>query len=417
MQRVTTIVAEMTGYPADLLDPDLDLEADLGVDTVKQAEVFAAVRGHYAARTRPEPEAARFPDAAPCRRLGAPARATGPRRTRVGTGEALARPKGPRAAAAAALQPPAVVHGDLRAIDARAAPLADAVTAPAPHRLPAHRRAARRRPGGGDGGRRRRGQGADETAHQGGGQGAGAASRHGRRRPAGSRSRLAAGQARSPASTGCRRSTPRATSPRLDAAAWHEALRRRVKSLYATMRQLYDGSPFLVAATRLGGFHGYDAAGATNPLGGAVVGFAKSYRKERPDAMVKAVDVAVGAKPAVVADQLDRRDAARPGLRRDRPPAARDRFGVAFVEAPFPALGDDGQPVPGAGMVLGRDSRCSWSPARPAASCRRSPPTWLRPRAAPSTCSTSRPRPTATTPTWRPSARTATASRPRSPRA
>ena len=45
--QVTSIVAEMTGYPADLLEPDLDLEADLGVDTVKQAEVFAAVRGHY----------------------------------------------------------------------------------------------------------------------------------------------------------------------------------------------------------------------------------------------------------------------------------------------------------------------------------------------------------------------------------
>ena len=42
-----TIVAEMTGYPADLLDLDLDLEADLGVDTVKQAEVFAAVRDKF----------------------------------------------------------------------------------------------------------------------------------------------------------------------------------------------------------------------------------------------------------------------------------------------------------------------------------------------------------------------------------
>ena len=41
------IVAEMTGYPPDLLDLDLDLEADLGVDTVKQAEVFAAVRERY----------------------------------------------------------------------------------------------------------------------------------------------------------------------------------------------------------------------------------------------------------------------------------------------------------------------------------------------------------------------------------
>ena len=47
LAQVTSVVAEMTGYPADLLEPDLDLEADLGVDTVKQAEVFAAVREHY----------------------------------------------------------------------------------------------------------------------------------------------------------------------------------------------------------------------------------------------------------------------------------------------------------------------------------------------------------------------------------
>ena len=47
LEAVTGIVAEMTGYPAELLEPDLDLEADLGVDTVKQAEVFAAVRERY----------------------------------------------------------------------------------------------------------------------------------------------------------------------------------------------------------------------------------------------------------------------------------------------------------------------------------------------------------------------------------
>ncbi|KAB7742498.1 acyltransferase domain-containing protein, partial [Nostocoides sp. F2B08] len=47
LAKVADIVAEMTGYPVDLLDPDLDLEADLGVDTVKQAEVFAAVRQEY----------------------------------------------------------------------------------------------------------------------------------------------------------------------------------------------------------------------------------------------------------------------------------------------------------------------------------------------------------------------------------
>ena len=41
------IVSEETGYPTDLLDMDLDLEADLGIDTVKQAEVFASIRESY----------------------------------------------------------------------------------------------------------------------------------------------------------------------------------------------------------------------------------------------------------------------------------------------------------------------------------------------------------------------------------
>ncbi len=47
MERVLAIVAEKTGYPPDMLDLELDLEADLGVDTVKQAETFAAVREAY----------------------------------------------------------------------------------------------------------------------------------------------------------------------------------------------------------------------------------------------------------------------------------------------------------------------------------------------------------------------------------
>ena len=47
VQKVLSIVAEKTGYPPEMLDMDLDLEADLGVDTVKQAETFAAVREAY----------------------------------------------------------------------------------------------------------------------------------------------------------------------------------------------------------------------------------------------------------------------------------------------------------------------------------------------------------------------------------
>ena len=46
-ETVLEIVAGMTGYPADMLDMDLDLEADLGIDTVKQAEIFAALREAY----------------------------------------------------------------------------------------------------------------------------------------------------------------------------------------------------------------------------------------------------------------------------------------------------------------------------------------------------------------------------------
>ena len=42
--KVLEIVAAKTGYPPEMLELDLDLEADLGIDTVKQAEVFAMVR-------------------------------------------------------------------------------------------------------------------------------------------------------------------------------------------------------------------------------------------------------------------------------------------------------------------------------------------------------------------------------------
>ena len=45
--KVLSIVAEKTGYPQDMLELDLDLEADLGIDTVKQAETFQAIREAY----------------------------------------------------------------------------------------------------------------------------------------------------------------------------------------------------------------------------------------------------------------------------------------------------------------------------------------------------------------------------------
>ncbi|HEY5959431.1 MAG TPA: phosphopantetheine-binding protein, partial [Polyangiaceae bacterium] len=46
----TLLVAELvkrTGYPEEMLEPDLDLEAELGIDTVKQVASLATVREHY----------------------------------------------------------------------------------------------------------------------------------------------------------------------------------------------------------------------------------------------------------------------------------------------------------------------------------------------------------------------------------
>lgn len=94
----------------------------------------------------------------------------------------------------------------------------------------------------------------------------------------------------------------------MDLAGWREALRVRVKLLYTTMQTLYDtlceAGNFLVSATRLGGQHGYDPAGAFAPMGGAVTGFTKAYKRERDAALVKAVDFEAGADASSVADLL-----------------------------------------------------------------------------------------------------------------
>jgi acyl carrier protein len=45
--KILAIVSEKTGYPSDMLDLDLDLEADLGIDTVKQAEMFSEIRAAF----------------------------------------------------------------------------------------------------------------------------------------------------------------------------------------------------------------------------------------------------------------------------------------------------------------------------------------------------------------------------------
>ena len=46
-QMLLDVLCEKTGYDADEIETDYELEADLGIDTVKQAEIIAAVRDHY----------------------------------------------------------------------------------------------------------------------------------------------------------------------------------------------------------------------------------------------------------------------------------------------------------------------------------------------------------------------------------
>jgi KR domain-containing protein/polyketide synthase-like dehydratase family protein/polyketide synthase family protein len=90
----------------------------------------------------------------------------------------------------------------------------------------------------------------------------------------------------------------------LDAEARQTALHVRVKLLAAAMRKLAGEDTFLVSGTRLGGRHGYDPAGASSVLGGAVTGFTKALAHERPAAFVKAVDFAPDAEPAFVTTAL-----------------------------------------------------------------------------------------------------------------
>jgi acyl transferase domain-containing protein/NADP-dependent 3-hydroxy acid dehydrogenase YdfG len=44
LQAIVAIVAEKTGYPTDMIDPDMGLDADLGIDSIKRVEILSAVQ-------------------------------------------------------------------------------------------------------------------------------------------------------------------------------------------------------------------------------------------------------------------------------------------------------------------------------------------------------------------------------------
>jgi acyl carrier protein len=53
---VRSLIAEKTGYPTDMLEDDMDLEGELGVDSIKQVEILSALRDRYPSLPEVEPE-------------------------------------------------------------------------------------------------------------------------------------------------------------------------------------------------------------------------------------------------------------------------------------------------------------------------------------------------------------------------
>jgi NAD(P)-dependent dehydrogenase (short-subunit alcohol dehydrogenase family)/3-hydroxymyristoyl/3-hydroxydecanoyl-(acyl carrier protein) dehydratase len=135
----------------------------------------------------------------------------------------------------------------------------------------------------------------------------------------------------------------------MDLDAFREANRVRVKSLYEVMRAVGDriATPgtFLLSATRMGGLLGTGPQSATNPLGGAVAGFTKAYKRERPETLVKVVDFEVAAEADVIAEALIAEALGDPGAV-EVGRAGPQRFTVTLDE----------RPATGAELTLGKDS-------------------------------------------------------------
>jgi acyl transferase domain-containing protein len=347
---VVDVVERLTGYPRELLDLDLDLEADLGVDTVKQAEVFAAVREQFGIARDDNLKLRDFPTLV---------HVIGFVRDRAPAGAGSAAPEAGAAEAASAAPPAAVpmsapaFTGDVSAAERL------------PRRIPVP---VLRPPVGAckptgvtlDGTKRvvvmaDEGGVAQALVKRLGALGVTTLVLKAGSVTADIEAQLSAWLADGPLH-GVYWLAALDAEPaiaELDLAGWREALRRRVKNLHAAVRQLdiagQLGAPgtFLVAATRLGGYHGYDEAGAVAPLGGAVSGFTKAYRRERPDVLAKVVDFPVSRKTAALADMLIEETQCDPGAMEIGRAGGR-RFAVGLREVPFA----EGQ----GGMALGGET-------------------------------------------------------------
>jgi NAD(P)-dependent dehydrogenase (short-subunit alcohol dehydrogenase family)/acyl carrier protein len=369
VQKVLEIVSDKTGYPTDMLEMDLDLEADLGVDTVKQAETFAAVREEYGIERQENLALRDFPtlqhvvqfvyDLAP--------------ETRPQDGASVATPPpAPPASPAPTTPAPAAapspsVPGTAPAPAPAPTPsvpsytLADADTMPRRVPVPSLRPALELcKPTGVKLAKGTRVVLVNDEGGVGkalgatlGRKGVKALKLEGATATDDLRKQLEAWLKEGPIQ-GVFWLPALDVEPDLaemDLAAFREGNRRRVKNLHATMQVLYDSvsgaGSFLISGTRMGGLHGQTAEGATAPLGGAVAGFTKSYKREQTEALAKVVDFAPGVASTKVAEALLAETLTDPGIVEVGYHEG-SRWTITLDEQPAA----DGQP----GLSLGRDS-------------------------------------------------------------
>lgn len=307
-KKVLQIVTEKTGYPEEMLDLDLDLEADLGIDTVKQAEMFAAVRALYNIPRDENLKLRDFPTLAHVIRFAQDRAAALPPAASPAAKHDISGPK-----------PPASVSSAVRYIT-RPVPASFEAANQIPRRVPLPilrpplafckttnvrlRRNSRvilmpDQSGVAEALTNRLQTLGIEVLHI---------------EPSCSAEVLSeaignwAAAGRIDGVYWLPALDNEGVLSTLDISQWHEALNLRVKSLYLTMRTLYEhvvkSSTFLISATRLGGQHGYGQTGAAAPLGGAVTGFAKAYKRERMECLVKTVDFESGRNAAEIAQLL-----------------------------------------------------------------------------------------------------------------
>jgi 3-oxoacyl-(acyl-carrier-protein) synthase/acyl carrier protein/NAD(P)-dependent dehydrogenase (short-subunit alcohol dehydrogenase family) len=355
--KILDLVGEKTGYPPDMLEMDLDLEADLGIDTVKQAEMFASIREEYDIPRDDELQLRDFPT------LNDVVQFVYDRRPGVVEETEIAQPvdEAPEADIEAAVraardaaaevaveendltEAPAATHTDEDAEAATPSTRETAVAEAIPGLIEGSMEAAERIP-------RRipvpvlrppldlcKETGVEFEPDSRvlimsdlGGVGEALAIRL---------AKLGATVLTVDDTPTCEELDERIANwlqdgpikgiywlpaldqegdlGKLDPESWQVAVHLRVKLLYTAMRALYeqvgDLGTFLVAGTRMGGQHGYDEAGAVAPLGGAVAGLTKTFKRERPDALVKVVDFEPSQKTAAEAEILVQETLRDPG--------------------------------------------------------------------------------------------------------